>query len=717
MLNRNIDSIIYQGYIKLGKIGYELANNASKGLEGTKNQKLLWNRAIYLDALLDEISDHIEVVDNSVYRIIGITEQEMNSLLSCLKETSEIYDFPVAPFIPSKDLSKITAGAALQGIAGQNGVNAYIAVGFAEDSSGTNFTTSPTITTTHVAFKTNTAPISLVAASFSGLWVGIKGNNGTNGTNGINGQNVYPYIRYASDASGTDFSATPSINRRFVAFLLSTTDLGLTPISSTFNGLWTEFFGQNGTNGTNGLNGKTIICGSGSPSNAIGVDGDVFLDTTNYIIYAPKSSGVWPAGFNLQGPVGATGGTGAAGSNGSNGTNAYFYLAWADDASGTGFTTVFDPNKDYIGTITSTTPLIPVVGDFPGFSKYRGTGDRWATQSLTSLTIGLGTKVFVVENNLAYTTGQRFVIATTGNPANRMEGYVIDYNPMNGQFTGDVTNIFGSGTFNIWDCNLAGIPNQIITDDSYFAEIRVEGGVTAQTINTTFVKITQFNVDGDVSGGMTRDHTTDQIIPGITAEAFMYAKITAEVDTGTIYEFQIFKDGLPLPGFIYRQVLASGSDITLLLEGLRSMISTSVYDLRMRVTSGGPADVTIKEAVFGMFTTGTPATPEYSKFGSLDFDIGTGIVIDAFAANIDGSGGNAIWDYKIKKGNNIVAGEIRIIWDGLGNFKKSNLAITPALGTIDVVLDADISGGNVRLIADITSDNWEISGNRFILKL
>ncbi|MFA5760448.1 MAG: hypothetical protein WC877_01645 [Dehalococcoidales bacterium] len=50
--------------------------------------------------------------------------------------------------------------------------------------------------------------------------------------------------------------------------------------------------------GINGTNGKTWLNGSGAPSNSIGVDGDFYIDTTNHVIYGPKST-AWPVGISL----------------------------------------------------------------------------------------------------------------------------------------------------------------------------------------------------------------------------------------------------------------------------------------------------------------------------------------------------------------------------------------------------------------------------------
>jgi hypothetical protein len=67
--------------------------------------------------------------------------------------------------------------------------------------------------------------------------------------------------------------------------------------------------------------GTSVLNGSGVPSNETGTNGDFYIDTVNYDIYGPKSSGVWGSATSLVGPTGSTGATGAAGTNGNNGAN------------------------------------------------------------------------------------------------------------------------------------------------------------------------------------------------------------------------------------------------------------------------------------------------------------------------------------------------------------------------------------------------------------
>jgi hypothetical protein len=80
--------------------------------------------------------------------------------------------------------------------------------------------------------------------------------------------------------------------------------------------------GSAGTNGSNGTDGKTILNGSGTPSAETGVNGDFYIDTTNNLIFGPKTSGTWGSGTSIIGPTGAQGTQGATGATGATGAAA-----------------------------------------------------------------------------------------------------------------------------------------------------------------------------------------------------------------------------------------------------------------------------------------------------------------------------------------------------------------------------------------------------------
>lgn len=64
---------------------------------------------------------------------------------------------------------------------------------------------------------------------------------------------------------------------------------------------------------------------------------------------------------------------GTVGPQGPSGQSAYVYIAYAQDASGAGFSTTFNSSLPYIAIKSSTVPLTPVASDFSGlWFNYRG---------------------------------------------------------------------------------------------------------------------------------------------------------------------------------------------------------------------------------------------------------------------------------------------------------------------------------------------------------
>ena len=68
-----------------------------------------------------------------------------------------------------------------------------------------------------------------------------------------------------------------------------------------------------------GADGRTILNGTAAPSSDTGAEGDFFLDTTNSMLYGPKTTSGWGSGVSLIGPTGATGATGLTGATGAKG--------------------------------------------------------------------------------------------------------------------------------------------------------------------------------------------------------------------------------------------------------------------------------------------------------------------------------------------------------------------------------------------------------------
>jgi hypothetical protein len=70
---------------------------------------------------------------------------------------------------------------------------------------------------------------------------------------------------------------------------------------------WTNLVSIASLTGANGLNGKTVLSGSGAPSNSLGTDGDFYIDLPVSHFYGPKAAGVWPAYIDLVGAQGPPG--------------------------------------------------------------------------------------------------------------------------------------------------------------------------------------------------------------------------------------------------------------------------------------------------------------------------------------------------------------------------------------------------------------------------
>ncbi|WP_295674432.1 hypothetical protein [uncultured Mucilaginibacter sp.] len=86
------------------------------------------------------------------------------------------------------------------------------------------------------------------------------------------------------------------------------------------SGAWAQVFsmatgpqgpqGAAGANGTNGTNGNTILFGTTVPSNSTtGINGNFYINTNTYVLYGPKTAGVWGDGISLIGTGIQTGGT------------------------------------------------------------------------------------------------------------------------------------------------------------------------------------------------------------------------------------------------------------------------------------------------------------------------------------------------------------------------------------------------------------------------
>ena len=163
-----------------------------------------------------------------------------------------------------------------------------------------------------------------------------------------------------------------------------------------------------------------------------------------------------------KGDTGSTGVTGPTGNNGTNGTNGDTGFTGPTGSQGTKGDTGFTGPAGTNGTngtngdtgFTGPTGSQGTKGD-TGFTGPTGVaGDKYTTNSITSITIGTGSKTFTVDSGLALSTSQTVIIAY--DPSNKMEGTVTSYS--GSTLVVNVTTTTGSGTYADWDISLSGAP-------------------------------------------------------------------------------------------------------------------------------------------------------------------------------------------------------------------------------------------------------------------
>lgn len=139
---------------------------------------------------------------------------------------------------------------------------------------------------------------------------------------------------------------------------------------------------------------------------------------------------------------------GATGSTGASSANAYLYVAYADDAIGTGFTTTFSDTKHYIAIKQTTSPIVtPIASDFTGlWVVYSGNPD------LSSyLTIANSRYQFVSDAGTTYIVPASAVTAN-GNTIielsnNSLTSITVNAATATGKTAGDSVTISITGTY------------------------------------------------------------------------------------------------------------------------------------------------------------------------------------------------------------------------------------------------------------------------------
>lgn len=294
--------------------------------------------------------------------------------------------------------------------------------------------------------------------------------------------------------------------------------------------------GATGPQGPAGATGAQGPQGDPGPQGATGAQGPQGLQGPQGNVGAQGPQGdPGPQGATgatgPQGPQGLQGNTGATGATGANGASSYTYIAFADDASGTGFTNTFNASKDYIAFKTTTSPIAsPTASDFTGLWKnYKGatgaTGSQGpqgiqGPQGNTGATGATGPQgptgllqagdsagdtpywngsAWVTTSSNIYNNGGNVGIGNT-TPAQR-----LTVGGTSGQTNAAVSaRNSGTNAFEWGHSNTAGYGNTLGYQSSNghpFIAFSAEGGTNANTYRTRGLVGTV--IKGDIAGGLT----------------------------------------------------------------------------------------------------------------------------------------------------------------------------------------------------------------------
>jgi len=209
--------------------------------------------------------------------------------------------------------------------------------------------------------------------------------------------------------------------------------------------------------GTDGTDGATIHLGTDVPDAGLGENGDLYLRTSNYMLYS-KSADSWSEVGSIQGAAGEDGDPGVDGQDGDKwyygsgeptNSNSYSYTSYYLDE---------DTNDVYVKTSGSTTwlPITNFNGD-----RYKTTSAT--TLDLSSIIAGDSVTITLASDEMSYTAGQYLVVSTDSD--NRLVGTVTSLSGTT--LILEVTSVTGSASASSWDVNLAGVVESEITSRWY----------------------------------------------------------------------------------------------------------------------------------------------------------------------------------------------------------------------------------------------------------
>ena len=184
---------------------------------------------------------------------------------------------------------------------------------------------------------------------------------------------------------------------------------------------------------------NTIRSGHGVPTSTLGIDGDFYIDLTNFNIYGPKLNDRWPNAVSLRGPAGSPGTTssspstskaGAAGATGPQGPQGIQGIQGAEGPAGaTGATGSTGANGE---------------AGLAGLAGPAGLAGAAGAQGLPGATGATGPAGATGANGLPGATGLQGLTGATG-PSQMQVNNILFLSPLSGNAQSSTSSIaFGS---------------------------------------------------------------------------------------------------------------------------------------------------------------------------------------------------------------------------------------------------------------------------------
>ena len=164
---------------------------------------------------------------------------------------------------------------------------------------------------------------------------------------------------------------------------------------------------------------------------------NVSTSRVGFLIYSSNPSAM------LRGDAGSSGVSGTSGTSGTSGSSG------VDGPTG---------QTGPAGPLGPTGPAGPT-GPTGAQGPAGADGDRYTSNSTTSVSFTSGQKTLIIGNGLAFGAGQPIMITDTNNVANQLDCTVVSYNSSSGQLIVDVSSVAGGGgTFSSLTITLSGAP-------------------------------------------------------------------------------------------------------------------------------------------------------------------------------------------------------------------------------------------------------------------